>query len=79
MKIDTKNLVSMTDANQNFSQVVKAVEESGDVVILKNNKPKYVVSKFEQEKPVVDENTLVTVVAKMIIADHINAFKELGK
>ena len=34
MKIDTENLVSMTDANQNFSQVVKKVENNGEVIIL---------------------------------------------
>ena len=50
MKTDTKNLVSITDANQNFSQVAKRVEQNGNVIILKNNKPQYVVSKFDENK-----------------------------
>lgn len=35
MNINTKNLVSITEANQNFSRVARMVDESGAVVILK--------------------------------------------
>lgn len=45
MRIKTDNLMSITEANQNFSRVVKQVENKGDVVILKNNKTEYIVSK----------------------------------
>ncbi len=48
MMIDTKTLVSMTDANQNFSKVAKIVDEQGSAVIMKNNIPKYVVISFEK-------------------------------
>lgn len=78
MKIDTNNLISITEANQNFSRVVKKVEESGEVVVLKNNKPQYVVSKFESanfEK----EMQMLTIVAKMILTEHSDAFKELAR
>ena len=40
MNINTKNLVSITEANQNFSKVARLVDESGAVVILKNNVPR---------------------------------------
>ena len=46
MMVDTNYLVPMTEANQNFSRVVRTVDESGLVVILKNNKPRYVVVDF---------------------------------
>lgn len=46
MMVDTKNLVPMTEANQNFSRVVRMVDESGLAVILKNNKPRYIVVDF---------------------------------
>ena len=39
MKINTKNLVSITEANQNFSKVARLVDEQGSAVILKNNNP----------------------------------------
>lgn len=47
MKINTKNLVSITEANQNFSKVARLVDEQGSAVILKNNNPKYVIIKLE--------------------------------
>lgn len=43
MNINTKNLVSITDANQNFSKVARLVDENGSVIILKNNVPRYLV------------------------------------
>ena len=78
MTIDTKNLVSITDANQNFSNVAKKVEQSGDVIILKNNVPKYVVSKFDEDKQNTEMQVL-SAIAKLILTEHINAFKELAK
>ena len=39
MNINTKNLVSITDANQNFSKVARLVDENGSVIILKTTSP----------------------------------------
>lgn len=39
MNVNTSNLVSITEANQNFSRVARMVDEGGPVVILKNNAP----------------------------------------
>ena len=52
MTIDTKTLISISEANQNFSKVARLVDEYGSAVILKNNIPRYLVidfSKAEQE------------------------------
>lgn len=35
MNINTKNIVSITEANQNFSKVARLVDENGAAVILK--------------------------------------------
>ena len=78
MKTDTNNLVSITEANQNFSQVAKKVEQNGDVIILKNNKPQYVVSKFDENK-FSTEMEMLTIIAKMILTEHSKAFKELAQ
>ena len=43
MKIDLNNLISITEANQNFSKVARMVDEKGAAVILKNNAPRYVI------------------------------------
>ncbi len=48
MMINTNNLVSISEANQNFSKIARMVDETGSVVILKNNVPKYIVLNFEQ-------------------------------
>ena len=40
MTIDTKTIVSVTEANQNFSRVTRIAEKNGQAVIFKNNKPK---------------------------------------
>ena len=39
MMIDTSTVVSMTDANQNFSKVTRVVDQKGRAVIFKNNAP----------------------------------------
>ena len=78
MITNTNNLVSITDANQNFSPVTKKVEQNGDVIILKNNKPHYVVSKFDENK-FSTEMKMLTVIAKMILTEHNKAFKELAR
>ena len=43
MKVELDNLVSMKEANQNFSKVARMVDKDGAVVILKNNIPKYIL------------------------------------
>lgn len=61
MTVNTKNLVSITEANQNFSRVARLVDENGAAVILKNNVPRYVLVEFsqaEQEQIAEDEDIL---------------------
>ena len=48
MIINTNNMVSITEANQNFSRVARMVDESGPVIILKNNAPRYILMGFSQ-------------------------------
>ena len=61
MTIDTNTMISITEANQNFSKVTKLVDELGTAVILKNNTPRYLVidfSKADQESNASDEDVL---------------------
>ncbi len=37
--VEMKNLVSITEANRNFSKIARMADENGSVVILKNNVP----------------------------------------
>lgn len=49
MAVDTDTIVSISEANQNFSRIAKMVDQYGQVIIMKNNVPKYVLTGFEQE------------------------------
>lgn len=80
MMVDTNILVPMTDANQNFSKVVRLVDEQGMAVILKNNKPKYVVVDFSEYDEIKKARAeLIDSVADDIISENMEAFKELAK
>lgn len=48
MLINPEQIVSISEVNQNFSKVAKMVDEKKQVVIMKNNKPKYVMMDFEE-------------------------------
>ena len=48
MMIDTRSIISITEANQNFSKVARLVDQLGTAVIMKNNVPRYIVTEFSQ-------------------------------
>ena len=48
MQIDTNTMVSISEANQNFSRVARLVDQFGSAVILKNNVPRYIIMEFNQ-------------------------------
>ena len=80
MKINTDSLVSITEANQNFSRVARLVDETGSVVILKNNGPRYLVIDFQQaeeEREATDEDVLT--ISKRLIHKNRTAYQELAK
>lgn len=80
MTIDTNTMVSITEANQNFSKVTRVVDEHGTAVILKNNVPRYLVidfSKAEAQKIADIED--VTAISERLIKQNMEAYKELVK
>mgnify|MGYP000094879368 FL=1 len=80
MVINTDNLVSITEANQNFSRVARMVDENGAAVILKNNVPLYVLMDFSQvedEQQAKDEDILE--ISKRLIAKNKQAYEVLAK
>ncbi|MFR8975833.1 MAG: type II toxin-antitoxin system Phd/YefM family antitoxin [Eubacteriales bacterium] len=80
MKINTKSMVSITEANQNFSKVARLVDEVGSAVILKNNTPRYLVIDFAQaetEQTISDEDIMD--ISKRLIAQNKEAYKELAE
>lgn len=80
MTVNTKTMVSITEANQNFSKVARLVDENGSAVILKNNVPRYIVMEFsEAEKLQTASDEDVMSVSKKPIEKNIRAYKELAK
>ena len=82
MQISTNNLVSMTEANQNFSRVAKMVDTTGAVVILKNNTPRYVLidyAKLEKEENKDSDSETIQAIGERIVKKHLYAFMELAK
>lgn len=78
MQINIDNMVSITEANQNFSKVARKVDENGSVVILKNNKPKYVLIDIEDYKHIDSvANDNVSKLNGRILEDSMAAFNEL--
>lgn len=80
MNVSTNNLVSITEANQNFSRVARMVDEHGTVVILKNNSPRYLLIEFEAaEKEQLADNEDLLSVSKRLIKKNKAAYEELTK
>jgi len=78
--IDTNTLVSITEANQNFSKVARLVDERGSAVILKNNVPRYLVidfSKVDQDAAASDEDVLS--ISKKLLEQNKEAYEVLAK
>ena len=80
MTIDTKTIVSVTEANQNFSRVTRIAEKNGQVVIFKNNKPKYMLVDLDVSPMInMTDDEKIDVVAARILKKYKPAFMELAK
>ena len=80
MQIDTNTIVSVTEANQNFSRVTRIAEKQGQAVIFKNNRPKYLLIDMERS-PVLEltDDEKIDIVAARILNRFRPAFEELAK
>ena len=83
MLVNTDCLVTMTEANQNFSKVVRTVDENGLAVILKNNKPRYVVVDFDEYNTISAAIQMrkdkIEGIANKLIDENMEAVLELAK
>lgn len=79
MMINSDALVSITEANQNFSKVARLVDERGSAVILKNNVPRYLIVEFsqaEQMQTAQDEDIMR--ISARLIQQNRAAYEELA-
>ena len=78
--VNTKTMVSITEANQNFSRVARIVDEQGSAVILKNNVPRYLIVEFSQaEEMQFSPDEDVMAISARLIEKNRKAYEELAK
>ena len=80
MMVNTNYLVPMTEANQNFSKVAKLVDQNGSAIIMKNNKPRYLVIDFSEADTIkmASDNDVLSASEKLIQKNR-KAYEELAK
>lgn len=80
MKVSTSTLVSITEANQNFSKVARLVDEKGSAVILKNNVPRYLVIEFSQVEKIQEaEDEDVLRISERLLLQNREAYEVLAQ
>jgi len=80
MNVNTRKIVPISEANQNFSKVCRLVEKEGELYIFKNNKPKYKLIDLEQDNEIrMTEDEKIDFVAARILKKYRKAFEELAK
>ena len=80
MNIDMNKIVSIAEANQNFSKVARKVGQSGEVYIFKNNKPKYKLIDIENNNSIeMTDDEKIDFVANRILKKYRKAFEELAR
>ena len=80
MMVNTNAMVSISEANQNFSRVARMVDEKGTVVIMKNNAPRYLLIDFSQAESMqaaADDDVLS--ISSRLIGQNRQAYEELAK
>ena len=80
MMVNTDAMVSISEANQNFSRIARMVDEKGSVIIMKNNAPRYLLIEFSQAETMQaasDEDVLA--VSARLINRNRQAYEELAK
>ena len=80
MNVNTKTMVSISEANQNFSKVARLVDQYGSAVILKNNSPRYLILEFNQAGEQLSAQTDdVLAISENLITRNKAVYEELAK
>ena len=81
MNPDAPKMVPLSEAHKDFPRVMHMADIHGHVVILKDNKPKYLLIDLEQEALIYDltEEEMLEIAAKRIMKRYKPAFEELAK
>ena len=77
MIIDANESVSITTFNQKLSNILKEVEEKKEMVILRRNKPAFVIMAFKEYERI--KTVFLLNEADALMEEYDKAFKELAK
>lgn len=77
MRIDVDALVSISEANQNFSRVARLVDTHGAALILKNGTPRYVLVDYALVKAAADSDADVAETTAGCVAEHMDEIAEI--
>ena len=80
MKFDTNAMMSVSEANQNFSKACRLADQNGSTLILKNNAPKYILVEFSmyEKSQTVSDDELFAASAELMQRNH-HVYEELAK
>lgn len=80
MIVNTNQMLSVSEANQNFSKATKLADQNGSIILLKNNRPSYMlISLRENPEFELSDEKKIDVVARRVLERHRKAFEELAK
>ena len=80
MTINTNSIISVSEANQNFSKATRIAEKNGQAIIFKNNRPKYILLDLDSNPPIeMSDDEKIDFVAARILKKYRPAFEELAK
>lgn len=80
MIVNTNQMLSVSEANQNFSKATKLADQNGSIILLKNNRPSYMlISLRENPDFELSDEEKIDVVARRVLERHRKAFEELAK
>lgn len=77
---NTKKMISMTEANRNFSKAVKTANADGSVFIMQDNKPEYILLKINNnEKYETADDKELDAVSRQLLEQNKEGYKLLAK
>ena len=80
MIVNTNQMLSVSEANQNFSKATKLADQNGSIILLKNNRQSYMlISLRENPELELTDDEKIDVVARRVLERHRKAFEELAK
>ena len=80
MMINSRNIVPISLASRNFSEVAHLAERTGEVFLFKNNRPKFRLVDVEAHPEIeMTDAERYEFVARRLLARHRAAFLELAK